>query len=599
MRIFFLLVLCGLFGLPHILFGQVTELTDSWVKQREELNTKLLKSYDIDRLLHNFRVNAGIPSDAQPLEGWEAPKCGLRGHFTGHYLSAISHLVGRYQDSELVQRLNVMVQALYECQQALDNGYLSAFPSTEFDKLEQGNYAVWAPYYTYQKIMQGLLDAYLYAGNEQAYQIVQGMADYVESRLTKLDDNTIEKMLYSVGANPANEAGAMNEVLWRLYRVSQNPKHKKLAQIFDRDWFAVPLAENRNVLNGLHANTHIALVTGFAQRYNATQESKYRDAVCNFWHMLTTQHAYANGTNSGPRPNVTTATSLTAEHWGVPGVLSNTLTKGIAESCVTHNTQELAAELFAWTKDAQYADSYMNTFYNGVMALHSAHSGSCTYHLPLGSPRKKEFLNNTSFMCCNGSTVEAFASLDNGIYFQEDNDLWVKLYVPSKYHWSEKKVVLEQTGNFPSEMEVEFTVNAKKKSVFDLHFFIPSWSHTAKIYVNGVQQSLQIFPESFATLSRQWADGDRIRLVFHADFHYRSMPDDSNVIALFYGPLMLAFESDSEVILKGSPADILKGISKAADGTFTLQNNGQYYKLRPFFQIEDESYGVYATIRDF
>ena len=62
-------------------------LNSSWIKQREDLNIKYLLSLDPDRLLHNFKVSAGLPSNAKPLEGWEAPQIGLRGHFAGHYLS--------------------------------------------------------------------------------------------------------------------------------------------------------------------------------------------------------------------------------------------------------------------------------------------------------------------------------------------------------------------------------------------------------------------------------------------------------------------------------------------------------------------------------
>jgi DUF1680 family protein len=64
------------------------KLSLSWIKQRELLNVNYLHQLDPERLLHNFRVNAGIHSDAKPLEGWESPQCGLRGHFVGHYLSA-------------------------------------------------------------------------------------------------------------------------------------------------------------------------------------------------------------------------------------------------------------------------------------------------------------------------------------------------------------------------------------------------------------------------------------------------------------------------------------------------------------------------------
>src|SRR3984885_7264576 len=54
-----------------------------------EADRQYLRSLPPDRLLHTFRINAGIPSSAQPLGGWEAPDCELRGHYAGgHYLSA-------------------------------------------------------------------------------------------------------------------------------------------------------------------------------------------------------------------------------------------------------------------------------------------------------------------------------------------------------------------------------------------------------------------------------------------------------------------------------------------------------------------------------
>ena len=111
-------------------------LTSSWVKHREDLNTEYLKSLDPDRLLHNFRVNAGLPSNATPLEGWESPKIGLRGHFVGHYLSAVSCVVEKYQDPMFTKRLDYMVEELYKCYQAFGSGYLSAFPEKDFDVLE-------------------------------------------------------------------------------------------------------------------------------------------------------------------------------------------------------------------------------------------------------------------------------------------------------------------------------------------------------------------------------------------------------------------------------------------------------------------------------
>ncbi|MFF3493203.1 beta-L-arabinofuranosidase domain-containing protein [Streptomyces sp. NPDC002795] len=42
-----------------------------------------LKAVDPDRLLHTFRTNVGLPSDAEPCGGWEAPDVQLRGPNTG------------------------------------------------------------------------------------------------------------------------------------------------------------------------------------------------------------------------------------------------------------------------------------------------------------------------------------------------------------------------------------------------------------------------------------------------------------------------------------------------------------------------------------
>jgi uncharacterized protein len=588
----------GLRALPFR--NSAVTLDPSWISHREKLNTRYLKSLDPERLLHNFRINAGLPSTAKPLEGWEAPAIGLRGHFVGHYLSAVSSLIERQKDPLLIERLNYIVVELRKCQRALGNGYLSAFPESDFDTLETRFEGVWAPYYTYHKIMQGLLDVFVRTGNRTAYEMVADMASYVDGRMAKLDERAVEKLLYTPQANPANEPGAMNQVLYRLYRLSKDPKHLALAKRFDRDWFLGPLSRNIDILSGLHANTHLVLVNGFAERYTITQEPSYRDAVLNFWHMLMKDHAYVNGSSSGPRPNVTTPTSLSAEHWGVPGHLSSTMTKEIAESCVTHNTQKLTSAIFEWTADPMFADAYMNTFYNSVLALQSARTGSCVYHLPLGSPRQKMFLKENDFRCCNGTTIEAFALLNSGIYFHNDSTLWINLYIPSRVEWEEKGVELHQMGNFPEDSAVEFAVSVKRRSKFALKLLVPSWANGMSIYINDVRQSLEPAPGSYVSLNREWKNNDRVKVVFRYDFRLTSMPDDKNVIAISYGPTLLAFESSSELILKGTHSSILNALSVGHESsTFYLRNDGKNYLLRPLYIIEDQSYAVYATIKNY
>lgn len=70
---------------------------DGPFKVAMERNRRYLHDLESDRLLHNFRANAGFPSSDEPYGGWEATTCQVRGHFVGHYLSACALMYGRYQ----------------------------------------------------------------------------------------------------------------------------------------------------------------------------------------------------------------------------------------------------------------------------------------------------------------------------------------------------------------------------------------------------------------------------------------------------------------------------------------------------------------------
>lgn len=101
-----------------------------------ESNQSFIESLPNDRLLHTFRLTAGIPSSAEPLGGWEHPRGELRGHFAGgHVLSAIALLHAATGDDAIKQKGNVLVRELEKCQQKLkEGGYLSAYPTSFYDR---------------------------------------------------------------------------------------------------------------------------------------------------------------------------------------------------------------------------------------------------------------------------------------------------------------------------------------------------------------------------------------------------------------------------------------------------------------------------------
>ena len=159
-----------------------------------EVNRRYLMDLDSDRLLHMFRLTAGLPSTAQPLGGWEAADNELRGHFTGHYLSACALLAAQTGDSAIRNRGTRLAAELARCQAAIGTGYLSAFPVDLFDRLRAGQPA-WAPFYTLHKIMAGLLDTYTLSGDPRALDTLLGMARWTERWVQPLDDAGMAQVL--------------------------------------------------------------------------------------------------------------------------------------------------------------------------------------------------------------------------------------------------------------------------------------------------------------------------------------------------------------------------------------------------------------------
>ena len=166
--------------------------------------------------MHNFRVTAGIPSDADPIGGWEAPDCELRGHYVGHYLSSCALMHASTGDQFIAQKAAELVTMLAECQ--AKDGYLGAYPATFYDRLRKHE-RVWAPFYTYHKIIAGLIDMYQHTGNQQALDMALRMADWADVYARSFTDDDWQRVLLV-------EHGGMNESSFKRvchYRQDQVP----------------------------------------------------------------------------------------------------------------------------------------------------------------------------------------------------------------------------------------------------------------------------------------------------------------------------------------------------------------------------------------
>jgi hypothetical protein len=278
------------------------------LEDMQERNRVYLYMLPNDRLLHSFRLTAGKPSTAQPFGGWEAPDGELRGHFTGgHYLSACALMYASTGDEALRQKAEEVVMALAECQQK--NGYLGAYPENFYDRLKKYE-PVWAPFYTYHKILAGHLDMYLHCGSDVALRTAKRMADWAIKWIAPLSDEELAKVQLT-------EHGGMNEVLFNLYAVTGEKKYLDGGLRFEHKRFFDPLAAREDKLAGLHTNTNIPKVIGAARGYELTGDERYKTIAEFFWQTVVDRHAYATG-----------ATSNNDEGWSEPDTLGSHLAAG-------------------------------------------------------------------------------------------------------------------------------------------------------------------------------------------------------------------------------------------------------------------------------
>ena len=410
-------------------------LTESRFLANMRRTTAYLRDVDLDRLLHMFRVTAGLPSSAQPLGGWEAPDVQLRGHTTGHLLSGLALASANLGDEGLADRGRRLVAALAACQErspAMGHtpGYLSAFPEKAFVDLEAGK-NVWAPYYTLHKVMAGLLDQHRLLGNDQALEVLLGMVGWVDTRTSALTREQMQKVLHT-------EFGGVNETLANLWFVTRDPHHLELAARFDHDEIFGPLAERRNTLAGRHANTDLAKVVGAAVQWEATGEERYRTIATYFWDQVVQHHTYVIGGNSN------------AEFFGPPGQIVSQLGENTCENCNSYNMLKLSRQLFLMQPDrADYMDYYEWTLLNQMLGEQdpdSAH-GFVTYYTglsPTASRKGKEGLVSDpgsyssdygNFSCDHGSALETQVKYADSVFFTRGDEVFVNLFVPSVLDW--------------------------------------------------------------------------------------------------------------------------------------------------------------------
>ncbi len=642
-----------MFGLDRVALKAETGGRDMRFARNRDKFIHTLAGTNPDDFLYMFRDAFGQeqPGGAEPLGVWDSQETKLRGHATGHYLTAIAQAYAGTGDTSLrsvfARKMDYMVRSLYELSKrsgkplksggehvadpakvppgpgksmydsdlskdAIRNdfwnwgaGYISAYPPDQFIMLEQGavygreDTDVWAPYYTLHKLLAGLLDVYELSGNQKALAIAEGMGTWVDVRLSRLPEEALLRMWSTY---IAGEFGGMNEVMARLYRLTREPRFLETARLFDniKVFYGNTdhdhgLAKNVDTFRGLHANQHIPQMLGALELFRGSGVTGYYRIADNFWYRATNDYSYSIGGVAGAR-NPANPECFVSE----PGALyaNGFSAGGQNETCATYNMLKLTRNLFLYDQRPELMDYYERGLYNHILASVDADSPANTYHVPLRPGSIKSFTNPdmTGFTCCNGTALESHTKLQNSIYSRSTDNkaLYVNLFIPSTLNWSERSIMVDQDTGFPKEDHTRLTIRGNGQ--FDLKLRVPGWATNGFfVSINGESQGVDAKPGSYLNLERTWEDGDTIDVRMPFAFRLVSVPDQQNIASLFYGPVLLAARENGPLEEWRKITLDARDIGNAITGNpQTLEFEIDGVAFRPFYN----TYGYHSVYLD-
>lgn len=414
------------------------------------------------------------------------------------------------------------------------------------------------------------------------------MCDWMHSRLSRLSDTDLQRMwsIFSSG-----EYGGVVEAILRTHEHTREPEHLRLAGYFDPDSLIDACAQNRDVLDGKHANQHIPIFTGLSMLYERTGEQRYLQAARNFWRMVVPPRMFGiGGTGEG-------------EFFHGSGAVAELLGPETAETCCAHNMLKLTRSLFLREGDPDYAEYYERTLLNQILGSKQdeddADKPLTTYFVGLQPGAVRDFTPKEGTTCCEGTGLENATKYQDSAYFvsEDQSALHVNLYLASTLRWRTRGVTVEQETAFPFEGHSRLRVHGSAK--FELRLRVPRWvGNGFSVRVNGSPQRISAKPGEYVTLARDWRTGDTVDVDLPFQLRADRAPGDPTVQNLMYGPVNLVARdgrTDFIPLTVHGAARLSGDLSRALEPVPGEQLHFRLgdVELVPFFEGTNDAYHAY------
>ena len=470
-----------------------------------------------DDLLKGFRQRAKMPAPGKDLGGWYSADTF---HVFGQIVSGLARLHAATGDAACKEKVDALVSEWGKCIAADGYFYYSAKPN--------------APHYTYDKMVGGLVDAYLYCGNREAIGYLRRITDWAVKNLERSRRT----------ADTSTEWYTLTENLDRAYLATGDREYRDFAEVWEyreywdiylrkADLFATRPSGQRN--DAYHAYSHVNTLGGAGAAYLVKGEPRYLDILVSAYDSLQSNQVFATG-GYGPDEQLLPRAPL-REH------LDNTANT-FETQCGTWACFKMVKHLLCATGDARYGDWAERLAINGIGAGIPMGSDGRVFYYSNYNPHGGEKRNiDVGWSCCTGTRPQAAADCCDLVYLKDHEGLCVNLFTPSTVRWSVRgtNLTLRQATRFPDETRTCFTVEAAQPVTFALKIRRPGWlAGPIAATINEAPMTVELGPQNWAVIRRRWSTGDRLAIELPMRLRASSLPGGRYPAALTYGPVALA-----------------------------------------------------------
>ncbi len=566
---------------------------DNRLTHNRDIDIDHLLTLDVRQQLYNYRDTYGLPTDGYPVsDGWDSPTTKLKGHGSGHYMSALSLAYASCTDpvkrQQLKANLRTMVDELRRCQErtfvydhtlgryreardlapetelrelqgtwdAFDRykqdyahygyGYLNAIPAQHCALVEMyrpydNEKWVWAPYYTIHKQLSGLIDIATYVDDralaKKALLIAKDMGLWVWNRLH------YRTFVDAAGTQEERRSRPGNRYeMWNMYIAGEVGG---MAEVLARLSTMVNDKEERARLR--EAATYFDSPAFFEPLKHNIDAIRNRHAN---QHIPMVTGALALFRAGGDSSYLPLAENFWAHvqgryRYAMGGVgddekfrepytqmqsMCAAKTPMMNETCCAYNLAKLTRDLNGYhPNDARYMDYYERVLYNQIIGSLRPEPYAVVYQYAVGRDASKPWGNETpQESCCGGTGAENHVKYQEAAYFVGGDTLWVALYLPTTARWKSHGVAIRQDCQWPAERTVITFPEAEQP--FTLKLRVPYWATEGfEVRMNGQRITQHATPCSYLTIqSRNWSASDTLEVVMPYTPHTDYGPDKVN-----------------------------------------------------------------------